>query len=249
MRAFITSSSETSLRYCENGFLVACLCDFTEIFAKCSSLVPYLRMCSMPAWPKTAGIVPEPTLPSVKYAGSPPPAPPSNPALPICSTPTAIAMSYIPAATDMYASRNAVEPVAHAFATLITGIPVWPICCRILCPTIALDCMRFPQANISTSLIEIPASLSARSAACAAELGNGLVGIASKFDHPGSQNINISHLDSSWRPGPKLRSVVKLLARCLAGRLNFCSAGTKKRPRRALRDPWPQRRSPTQPAG
>src|SRR5215469_14546471 len=47
MRAFITSSSETSLRYCENGFLVACLCDFTEIFAKCSSLVPYLRMCSM----------------------------------------------------------------------------------------------------------------------------------------------------------------------------------------------------------
>ena len=29
-----------------------------------------------------------------------------------------------------YASRNAVEPVAQAFDTLMTGIPVWPICCR-----------------------------------------------------------------------------------------------------------------------
>src|SRR5271154_4656908 len=40
MRAFITSSRVTSLRYCENGFLVACLWDFTEILAKCSILVP-----------------------------------------------------------------------------------------------------------------------------------------------------------------------------------------------------------------
>src|ERR1700730_15346932 len=88
MRAFITSSSVTSLRYCEYGFLVACLCDFTEIFAKCSSLVPYLRICSMPAWPNTAGIRPEPIRPSVAYAGSdPPPPPPSRPCLPLCSAP------------------------------------------------------------------------------------------------------------------------------------------------------------------
>src|SRR3984957_21060825 len=40
MRAFITSSRVTSLRYCENGFLVACLWDFTEILAKCSIFVP-----------------------------------------------------------------------------------------------------------------------------------------------------------------------------------------------------------------
>src|SRR5208283_6004404 len=60
----------------------------------------------------------------------------------------------------------------------------------------------------------------------AAEFRNGLVGIASEFDHPGSENINISHLDSSWRPGPKLRSVVMLFA-ALAGRPSSCSAGTK----------------------
>src|SRR5208282_2690239 len=65
IRAFITSASVTSLRYWENGFLVACLCDLTEILAKCSGVVPYLRMCSIPAWPKTAGIRPEPSLPSV----------------------------------------------------------------------------------------------------------------------------------------------------------------------------------------
>ena len=39
----------------------------------------------------------------------------------------------------MYASRNAVEPVAHALATLMTGMPVWPIICRMRWPTIAFD--------------------------------------------------------------------------------------------------------------
>jgi len=50
-----------------------------------------------------------------------PPPPPRRPALPICSTPTASATSACPEATVRYASRNAVDPVAQAFATLTTG--------------------------------------------------------------------------------------------------------------------------------
>ena len=64
--------------------------------------------------------------------------PPRSPILPICSTPTAMVTSYIPEATPMYASRNAVEPVAQAFETLITGMPVWPICCKMRWPFMAL---------------------------------------------------------------------------------------------------------------
>jgi len=37
----------------------------------------------------------------------------------------------------IHASRKAVAPVAQAFATLTTGMPVWPISCRMRCPTIA----------------------------------------------------------------------------------------------------------------
>src|ERR1700688_802924 len=62
MRALSTSSSVTSLRYCEYGLRVACLCDLTEILPKCSSVVPYLRICSRPAWPHTAAAAEQPLL-------------------------------------------------------------------------------------------------------------------------------------------------------------------------------------------
>ncbi len=53
------------------------------------------------AWPNTAGIRPEPTMPSGEMPPLPAPPPPSRPILPICSEPTASAVSYAPAATDI----------------------------------------------------------------------------------------------------------------------------------------------------
>jgi hypothetical protein len=77
----------------------------------------------MPASANTAGIVPDPSSPSVGMPDRPPP-PPSSPALPICSTPTASTRSYTPAFTAIQPSRKAVAPVAQAFAQFTTGIPV-----------------------------------------------------------------------------------------------------------------------------
>ena len=98
MRACITSSSVTSTRYCESGLWTECLWFFTDTLAKCSAVVPCLRMCSTPACPNTAGISPLPNTPSTL---SPPlrAPPPSRPIFPICSTPTAMVASYMPDAT------------------------------------------------------------------------------------------------------------------------------------------------------
>src|SRR3972149_6348702 len=70
-RAFITSSRPTAVWYCEYGLCMECLWFLTETFANCSIVVPYLRMCSTPAMPNTAGMRPEPRTPSVEYAGAP----------------------------------------------------------------------------------------------------------------------------------------------------------------------------------
>jgi hypothetical protein len=69
------------------GFFTECWWFFTETFANCSKVVPYLRECSIPASAKTAGIRVEPSNPSLGMPFPPPP-PPSSPALPSCSTPT-----------------------------------------------------------------------------------------------------------------------------------------------------------------
>src|SRR4030067_535845 len=63
--AFITSSRETSTWDCGYGLFTECLWFFSHIFAKCSIFVPYLRMCSTPAWPNTPGMRPVPITPSV----------------------------------------------------------------------------------------------------------------------------------------------------------------------------------------
>ena len=63
--AFITSSREISFWYCAYGLWTECLWFFTDILAKCSIFVPYLRMCSTPAWPNTPGMRPVPITPSV----------------------------------------------------------------------------------------------------------------------------------------------------------------------------------------
>ena len=129
MRDLRTSPRLTSTWYWESGFFVECRWFFTAILANCSWVVPYFRMCSMPACPKTAGMRPLPMTPSVRMP-EPPPPPVRSPIFPICSTPTASATSYSPDATAIHASRKAVEPVAQAFATFTTGMPVWPISCR-----------------------------------------------------------------------------------------------------------------------
>ena len=67
----------------------------------------------MPASAKTAGIVPDPSNPSLGIP-LPAPAPPRSP-VPICSTPTAKTTSYNPAFIEVHASLKAVAPVAQAF--------------------------------------------------------------------------------------------------------------------------------------
>ena len=50
------------------------------------------------------------------------------------------------------------EPVAQALATLMTGMPVWPISFRMRWPTMALAWYRLPLAKNWTSFMETPAS-------------------------------------------------------------------------------------------
>src|SRR5437763_1070351 len=160
MRAFSTSSRLTSTWYCDRGFRVECRWFFTATLAHCACVVPSRRMCSIPAWPNTAGMRPLPSTPSVRTPE--PPLPPRSPIFPIYSTPTASATSCSPAATASHASRKAVEPVAQALATLTTGMPVWPTCCRMRCPTIAFAWTSEPAARSSPSRRASPADALAR---------------------------------------------------------------------------------------
>ena len=73
-----------------------------------------------------------------------------------------------PAFTDMIAVRNAVAPVAHALATLYTGMPVWPICFCSAWPIPSPPPIRLPAASTPISFIVTPASLNAACAASAA---------------------------------------------------------------------------------
>ncbi len=68
----ITVSSGVSIWYIAFGFSVEWWWFFTDTFANCSNVVPYLRACSCPASANTAGIVIEPSRPSF---GIPPPPP------------------------------------------------------------------------------------------------------------------------------------------------------------------------------
>ena len=73
-------------------------------------------------------------------------------------------MSASPALIVSSTVRNAVAPVAHALATLYTGMPVWPICFCSCWPTPACELNRLPQPSTSMSWIVTPASFSAPSA-------------------------------------------------------------------------------------
>ena len=132
----------------------------------------------MPACAKTPGIVPVPSTPSTDITDpyrpdrsytsrSRPerPAPPSSPALPIFSTPTARPMSASPALMAINTVRTAVAPVAHALATLYTGIPVWPICFCSRWPSMAFASNSEPTARMPMSKMETSPSSSAASAA------------------------------------------------------------------------------------
>src|SRR5262249_2862447 len=72
--------------------------------------------------------------------------------------------------------RTAAERVAQALATFITGMPVWPICCRIRCPTMALAWNRHPAAMNCTSWMSSPPSSSASSAASPPSSGTSFSG-------------------------------------------------------------------------
>jgi hypothetical protein len=61
--------------------------------------------------------------------------------------------------TDSHASRNAVAPVAQAFAQFTTGMPVWPICRRMRWPIIALAWYRLPHHRPWMSPVDIDCSL------------------------------------------------------------------------------------------
>ena len=59
------SSSVKTLLYCASGFSAECSWFFCATLANCSKPTPsFLYAYSMPAWPNTAGIVPEPSQPS-----------------------------------------------------------------------------------------------------------------------------------------------------------------------------------------
>src|SRR4051812_20195905 len=161
------------LLYAASGLSVEWLWFFSLIFANSSNEVPpYLWPYSMPIWAKTPGIVSVPIRPStgatapnrpLGFHSAPSGAlswPPSSPAPASFSTPTAKPMSTSPAFTAMMAVRNAVAPVAHALATLYTGIPVCPTCfCN--CWPMPPRPIRLPAANTPMSPIETPASPSA----------------------------------------------------------------------------------------
>src|SRR5215210_2909174 len=74
-------------------------------------------------------------------------------------------MSHSPAFTAMIAVRNAVAPVAHALATLYTGMPVWPICFWSVWPMLPGPPMRLPAARMPMSRIVTPPSARAPIAA------------------------------------------------------------------------------------
>src|SRR4029079_7484870 len=74
-------------------------------------------------------------------------------------------MSHSPAFTAMIAVRNAVAPVAHALATLYTGIPVWPICFCNVWPMLPGPPIKLPAARMPMSRIVTPPSASAPIAA------------------------------------------------------------------------------------
>src|SRR4051812_314965 len=134
----------------------------------------------MPICANTPGIVSVPTRPSTGATASKRPrgvhdlpssffAPPERRPTPASfSTPTARPMSHSPAFTAMIAVRSAVAPVAHALATLKTGMPVWPICFCSCWPMPALAAIRLPAASTPMSFIVTPASFSAAMAASAA---------------------------------------------------------------------------------
>ena len=69
-------------------------------------------------------------------------------------------MSLSPALTDMIAVRSAVAPVAQAFDTLYTGMPVWPTCFWICWP-MPPEPIRLPAAMTPMSAMVTPPSASA----------------------------------------------------------------------------------------
>ena len=91
--------------------------------------------------------------------------PASSPAPASFSTPTAMPMSVSPALMAMAATRRAVAPVAHALATLYTGMPVWPICFWSIWPVGLAAPIRLPTASTPTSAMVTPPSSSAPRAA------------------------------------------------------------------------------------
>ena len=70
-------------------------------------------------------------------------------------------MSASPALIVSNTVRNAVAPVAHALATLYTGMPVWPICFCNCWPTPACELKRLPAASTPMSWMVTPPSSSA----------------------------------------------------------------------------------------
>src|SRR5881409_2135652 len=147
-------------------------------------------MCSMPAWPKTAGMRPLPITPSVRIPEPPPP--PSSPIFPICSTPTASATSCAPEATPIHASRNAVEPVAQALATFTTGMPVCPTSWRMRCPTIAFAWNRQPAA-ISYVLDGEARVLERAEDRLGPQVGDVALRVAAEADHGDAGHVHVSH--------------------------------------------------------
>src|SRR6056297_732476 len=137
------------------------------------SAPPYLCPYSIPTWAKTPGMVSVPIRPSVvatapnRPCGSHSwpsclarPPPPRRPAPASFSTPTARPMSHSPALIAMIAVRSAVAPVAQAFDTLNTGMPVWPTCFWICWP-MPPDPIRLPAASTPMSAMVTPPSASA----------------------------------------------------------------------------------------
>jgi len=76
--AFITVSRGVSIWYMALGFMVEWWWFLTETFARCSKVVPYFRLCPMPASANSAGMVWLPIMPSRGMLLSPPPPHPAS---------------------------------------------------------------------------------------------------------------------------------------------------------------------------
>ena len=91
----------------------------------------------------------------------------------------------------MIAVRSAVAPVAHAFETLYTGMPVWPICFCSAWPIAAAWPIRLPAASTPMSFIVTPPSVERGLRGLGGEVDGVLVGVLPELRHVDAEDPDV----------------------------------------------------------